>query len=173
METLKQMMLESPRFLCGVELVSTRGTMTTQETVHVRNLAAQLLHCESVDWISVTDNAGGNPTLSADHLGELLQRRGAEILIHLSAKDMNRNAVESRAWTLASLGLDNVLVLTGDYPVSGFNGVSRPVFDLDSVSLLTMLQEMNAGLRITGRQRDTCRRDIRGTPDCPLTNPRD
>jgi len=142
-------------FLVGVELVTTRGLVVQETTRKALDFGKALAARSDVDWISVTDNAGGNPTISADHLGEILAGEGAEILIHFSAKDMNRNALESRAWHLASLGLVNLLVLTGDYPVSGFNGVSRPVFDLDSVSLLTMLREMNEGLRIKGRKRDT------------------
>ncbi len=142
-------------FLLGVELVTTRGLVIQDSTRKVLDFGRHLAARPDIDWISVTDNAGGNPTISADNLGELLKEEGGEVLIHFSAKDMNRNALESRAWHLASLGLDNLLVLTGDYPVSGFNGVSRPVFDLDSVSLLTLLHQMNQGLRIKGRKRDT------------------
>ncbi len=144
-------------FLLGVELVTTRGLIVQEETRKTLRFGEELAERGDVDWISITDNAGGNPTISADNLGVRLKEAGAEVLIHFSAKDMNRNALESRAWHLASQGLNNVLVLTGDYPVAGFNGVSRPVFDLDSVSLLTMLSELNQGLRLKGRRADTYR----------------
>jgi methylenetetrahydrofolate reductase (NADPH) len=51
----------------------------------------------------------------------------------------------SRAWALASAGLENILALSGDYPAAGYRGEGRPVFDLDSVSLLQMLRQMNQG----------------------------
>jgi len=68
------------------------------------------------------------------------------VIIHLSCKDWNRNALESRAWKLASEGFENVLALSGDYPVSGYKGVAAPVFDIDSVGLLRMFSDLNDGI---------------------------
>jgi methylenetetrahydrofolate reductase (NADPH) len=68
------------------------------------------------------------------------------VIVHLSCKDWNRNALESRAWKLASEGFENVLALSGDYPVSGRKGAAAPVFDIDSVGLLRMFSDLNAGL---------------------------
>ena len=85
--------------------------------------------------------------LSPDTLGTDLVSRGQEVIIHLSCKDWNRNALESRGWKLGSEGFDNVLALSGDYPVTGHKGLAAPVFDLDSVGLLSLFSEMNEGLR--------------------------
>ena len=63
---------------------------------------------------------------------------GQEVIIHLACKDWNRNALESRGWQLASAGFDNVLALSGDYPVTGHDGLAAPVFDIDSVGLLNL-----------------------------------
>src|SRR6185295_11983313 len=71
---------------------------------------------------------------------------GKEVLIHLSCKDMNRNALESTAWAMASEGFNNILALSGDYPATGYKGAAKPVFDIDSVGLLKLLSEMNGGL---------------------------
>jgi methylenetetrahydrofolate reductase (NADPH) len=68
------------------------------------------------------------------------------VLIHLSCKDFNRNGLESAAWELSSEGFHNILTLSGDYPAGGYHGQGKPVFDIDSVGLLTMLDEMNRGL---------------------------
>ncbi|HAK93559.1 MAG TPA: methylenetetrahydrofolate reductase [Planctomycetes bacterium] len=135
-------------FCLGVELVTTRGFADKGPASKVLQFGRALAGRTDIDWLSITDNAGGNPALGAEHLGGILRDLGAEVLIHLSAKDMNRNALEGRAWTLASRGLTNVLVLTGDYPIAGFRGSARPVFDMDSVTLLAMLAAMNAGMEV-------------------------
>jgi len=136
--------LHSSRFLVGVELVSVRGSMS-DTAVRVRSLATQLVESPRVDWISITDNAGGNPQLHPQALGKPILYAGKEVVIHLTCKDLNRNALESAAWQLDSEGFHNVLAMTGDYPVSGSGGRAKPVFDLDSVSLIAMLDRMNRG----------------------------
>ena len=94
--------------------------------------------------LSITDNPGGHAMLSADTLGTDLISRGQEVIIHLSCKDWNRNALESRAWKLASEGFRNVLALSGDLPAAGYHGLPASVFDTDSVGLLKMYSEMPA-----------------------------
>ncbi|MEI9973847.1 MAG: methylenetetrahydrofolate reductase [Ignavibacteriota bacterium] len=83
--------------------------------------------------------------MSADTIGTDLVCRGQEVIIHLSCKDWNRNAIESRCWKLASEGFRNLLALSGDSPVSGYHGQSSPVFDIDSVGLLQLVSEVHDG----------------------------
>jgi methylenetetrahydrofolate reductase (NADPH) len=64
---------------------------------------------------------------------------GGQVLVHLSCRDRSRASLESLAFGLASEGLTDVLALSGDYPREGFGGLSRPVFDIDSVALLALL----------------------------------
>ena len=146
MYTLAEKLTAPHRFLLGVELVSTRGTMADRQALHARQFAAELVDSPQVDWVSITDNAGGNPQLSPMALGKPILYAGKEVLIHLSCKDFNRNGLESAAWELASEGFHNILALSGDYPAAGYHGRGKPVFDIDSVGLLTMLDEMNRGL---------------------------
>lgn len=136
-------------FLLGVELVSTRGTVTETRAGKTVAFAQDLATAPGIDWVSITDNAGGNPMLAAPALGGPFQATGREVVIHLSCKDFNRNALESEAWHLASEGFHNLLVLSGDYSGDGIGGGAKPVFDIDSVGLLTLLGKMNAGLDVT------------------------
>lgn len=146
MLTLRDMLAPPNRFRIGVELLSTRGTMADRQARGARAFATRLVQCDRVDWVSITDNAGGNPQLSPMALGKPILYAGKEVLIHLSCKDFNRNGLESAAWELASEGFHNILALSGDYPAAGYHGRGKPVFDIDSVGLLTMLGEMNRGL---------------------------
>lgn len=145
MQTLRERLLETSGFLCGVELVSIRGSMAEQRAVKARDLAALLVESPRVDWISITDNAGGNPQLAPQSLGKPILYAGKEVVIHLTCKDLNRNGLESAAWQLSSEGFHNVLAMTGDYPIGGSLGTAKPVFDLDSVSLIALLDRMNRG----------------------------
>lgn len=145
MYTLSDKLSEPSSFALGVELVTTRGTMADTQAVRARSFATQLVHCDRVDWVSITDNAGGNPQLSPMALGKPILYGGKEVLIHLSCKDFNRNGLESEAWQLSSEGFHNILALSGDYPAAGYHGRAKPVFDIDSIGLLTMLDEMNRG----------------------------
>ncbi len=51
--------------------------------------------------------------------------------------------------------MKNLLVVTGDYPVSGYEGMAKPIFDLDSVQTIRYLKEMNECLEIPGRKKGT------------------
>ncbi len=147
--TLREKLSRTSDFLIGVELVSTRGTVAETRSAKTVAFAGELAHYAPVDWVSITDNAGGNPMLAPAALGKPFQATGREVVVHLSCKDFNRNGLESEAWHLASEGFHSLLVLTGDYSGRGISGGAKPVFDIDSVGLLAMLGQMNAGLDVT------------------------
>jgi len=146
MQTLREKLEQSSRFLIGTELVSVRGGMGERSAVKARDFANQLVESPDIDWISITDNAGGNPQLAPTALGKPILYAGKEVVIHLACKDLNRNGLESEAWLLHSEGFNNILAMTGDYPIAGNGGSAKPVFDIDSVGLISMLDQMNQGL---------------------------
>jgi len=150
--SLLQKKLESPGFKIGLELVSTRGTMSDTKAMSVRNFSKALIERPEIDWISITDNAGGHPSISATALGRPILFGNKEVIIHVTCKDLNRNGLESKAWALASEGFNNILAITGDYPSSGIAGAPKSVFDIDSVGLLHLMSQLNKGIEI-GRKK--------------------
>jgi methylenetetrahydrofolate reductase (NADPH) len=144
---LRERLSQPGEFVVVAELVTTRGLITASSSRSVIETAERLASDPRVDALSITDNPGGHSMLSPDVLGTDLVEAGQEVIIHLSCKDSNRNGMESRAWKMGSLGFDNILALSGDYPVTGQRGLSAPVFDIDSVGLLRMLADMNQGVR--------------------------
>jgi methylenetetrahydrofolate reductase (NADPH) len=150
MLTLRDKLEQDARFLIGTELVSVRGTMAERSALKARAFAGELVASPDVDWISITDNAGGNPQLAPMALGKPILYAGKEVVIHLTCKDLNRNGLESEAWLLYSEGFQNILAMTGDYPVAGSGGTAKPVFDIDSVALISLLRQMNEGLEPRG-----------------------
>jgi methylenetetrahydrofolate reductase (NADPH) len=150
-KTLREKLDQTADFLLGVELLSIRGSMAEKSAVKARDFANDLVDCPAIDWISITDNAGGNPQLAPHALGKPILYAGKEVVIHMTCKDHNRNGLESDAWFLSSEGFHNILAMTGDYPVAGNEGMAKPVFDLDSVGLISMLNKMNRGFQYRRR----------------------
>src|SRR5215210_7614093 len=163
MRPLSDMLSDADHFARGVELLTTRGTMEEAKATVTRDFASELARADAIDWVSITDNAGGNPQLSPLALGKPLLYAGKEVLIHLSCKDMNRNALESTAWAMASEGFNNILALSGDYPASGYSGAAKPVFDIDSIGLLKLLSDMNNGLGVSLPSNRNQVRSLQGT----------
>ena len=143
---LSVMLENSDRFLTTVEIETSRGILMDEDSRKTMNSAQSLAEFDRVDFVSLTDNPGGNPHIRPEVLGQELLSHGREVMINLSCKDYNRNSVESRLWALDSQGFSNVLALSGDYPVGGFEGQAQPVFDIDSVGLIEMMAQMNDGL---------------------------
>jgi len=147
MQSLREKLDDRSRFLIATELVSVRGSMSESSAIKARSFSCDLAACPEIDWISITDNAGGNPQMAPLALGRPILYAGKEVVIHVTCKDQNRNGLESEAWMLNSEGFRNILAMTGDYPVSGADGLAKPVFDIDSVGLISLLNKMNQGLR--------------------------
>jgi methylenetetrahydrofolate reductase (NADPH) len=144
--SLRDALAQPGGFVVAAELVTSRGPITSEGGARVLALARDLAADPRIDVLSITDNPGGHAMLSPDALGTDLISRGQEVIIHLACKDWNRNALESRGWQLSSSGFHNVLALSGDYPIVGHRGLAAPVFDIDSVGLISLFTEMNAGL---------------------------
>lgn len=140
-------LLASDEFIHGIELVTSRGILQNEGSQTLR-FAHELMDYHLLDFISITDNPGGSPMMAPETLGLSLLKEGHNVNIHITCKDRNRNALEMRAWQFASDGFNNILALTGDYPTGGYRGIASPVFDIDSVSLISMLSDMNNGLNV-------------------------
>lgn len=100
--------------------------------------------------VTITDNPGGNPSLSPDVLGSEILENDMDVIVHFTCRDMNRAGMESRALQLMHMGMTNILALTGDYSGKGFGGQSAPVFDLDSTNLLCLFSMLNEKARKKG-----------------------
>ncbi|MDE3130672.1 MAG: methylenetetrahydrofolate reductase C-terminal domain-containing protein, partial [Acidobacteriota bacterium] len=149
MATLREKLSAPDAFVIATELVTGRGVLEQHSGQALVELAHQLARNPRIDVLSLTDNPGGNPMIAPDMLANRMRELGQEVILHIACKDMNRNGIESRAWKAASAGLDNILALTGDYPIAGQSGTAAPVFDIDSVGLLQLLSDMNEGVKET------------------------
>jgi len=143
--SLRERFADPGTFLTVVELVPWRGVLEDDIGRRARAAAEALAGDPAIDAISITDNAGGHAMASPDVLGHEIVARGSEAIVHVACRDRNRNELLSLGWRLASEGLTNLLVLSGDYPTEGYHGLAQPVFDIDSVVLLQMYSDVARG----------------------------
>ena len=103
-----------------------------------------------VHAVNVTDNQSAVMRLGSLAASVGLKQRGIEPVYQLTCRDRNRIALQSDLLTAYSLGIDNVLLLTGDHIQLGDHKEAKPVFDLDSVQLIAMAAGLRNGHDITG-----------------------
>src|SRR5450759_5278450 len=75
-------------------------------------------------------------------LAEEFLARGQDVIVHVACRDRSRNGLLSLAWELERRGVRNVLAVSGDHPTEGFEGLSRPVFDVASVGPLALYRDL-------------------------------
>jgi methylenetetrahydrofolate reductase (NADPH) len=135
--------LEKGEFFCTAELVLGRDHNMAEAETFVKDAAAQP---DGIKIISVTDLPSGNPALPPEAFVAFIKEHCLTPIAHLTAKDGNRSFLEGRLHGLARQGVENVLSLTGDAQKEGFGGKSKPVYDLDSVLLLRLINAMRPGI---------------------------
>ena len=137
------------QFVVTLELVPGRES-TGRSVDTVMGIAKDAFADGRISAVSITDNPGGNPSLSPDAIGYRIFSIGMDVIVHFTCRDMNRVGMESRALQLAMMGMKNILALTGDYSGKGFGGQGAPVFDLDSVNLQIMLMLISRRMAAAG-----------------------
>lgn len=106
-----------------------------------------------VDAINATDGSGANCHMSSVGMCALLTRRGYAMVLQVSARDRNRIAIQGDVLGAAAMGVYNILCLTGDGVEIGDHPEAKPVFDVDSMSMLGMVRGMrDDGRFLSGRK---------------------
>ena len=95
--------------------------------------------------VNVTDIQTAVMRLGSMSVCHMLVDRGIEPVFQMVCRDRNRLALQSDLLSAASLGVENVLALTGDHVVMGDHQDTKPVYDLDSVGLLKAMSNLEAG----------------------------
>ena len=108
-------------------------------------------YLRGVDAINVTDNQSSVMRLGSLAVCKVLKDNGFNPIFQMTCRDRNRIALESDLLSAAMFGIDNVLALTGDYTKLGDHPGAKPVFDLDSVSLLYTMGLLEQGKDLGGQ----------------------
>lgn len=111
-----------------------------------------------VDAFNITDQQSAVMRLGPLAASVMLKQRGAEPIFQLTCRDRNRIALQSDLLSAYAMGVENVLCLTGDYVSLGDHPDAKPVFDLDSVSLIQATKMLCEGHDMAGNE-------LQGSPD--------
>jgi len=138
--------LEAGEFVITAEVGPLKGT-STEEIEKVGDLLNG-----KVDAVNVTDQQSAVMRLGSMAICHLLLDKGLEPVFQMTCRDRNRLAIQSDLLSASVLGVTNVLSLTGDLPVLGDHPQAKPVYDLDSVQLLWVINNLNEGHDIEGNE---------------------
>jgi len=124
------------------------------------------------DAINVTDGAGARAHMSALAGASLLLQAGIEPILQMTCRDKNRLALQSEMMGAAALGIRNLLLLSGDDPKTGDQPDTKPVFDVDSRTLIETARRLrDDGTLPTGRKVSGEAGFFIGAADMPIDPP--
>lgn len=138
--------LHSGKFIITAEISPPKGTDVS------RMLRDAELLKGIADAVNVTDNQRAVMKMSPLAACGIIQGKGIETIMHITCRDRNRLALQSDLIAGHALGIRNVLVMTGDHPAKGDHEGAKPVYDVDSVQLLGILQKLNKGFDLAGNE---------------------
>ncbi len=138
--------LDEGRFVVTAEISPPKGT----DTAGLLKDASMIK--DVVDAINVTDNQRAVMRMSPAAACSILESKGYETIMHMTCRDRNRLALQSELLGAFALGIKNILVMSGDHPVKGDHGGAKPVYDMDSVQLLGLVQKLNSGFDFSGNR---------------------
>lgn len=95
-----------------------------------------------VDAVNLTDNQSAIVRMSSISSAVIVLLEGLEPVIQMTCRDRNRIAIQSDILGAAAFGIRNILCLSGDHMSTGNHPQAKPVYDLDSISLIAMVKAM-------------------------------
>ncbi|MHB9154105.1 MAG: methylenetetrahydrofolate reductase [Endomicrobiales bacterium] len=133
-------------FIVTAELFPPKGT-------DIANLLARAeLIGPLVDGINVTDNQRASMRLGSLAVSRLLREKGHEPILQMTCRDRNRIALQSDLLSASVLGIENILILSGDHPSIGEYKEVKAVYDLDPVQLLSAARMLESGADLAGKK---------------------
>jgi methylenetetrahydrofolate reductase (NADPH) len=143
--------LTAGKFAVVAEVKPPKGIALAEMLAPVKALAGK------VTAFGVPDNEHASMRLSSLAAARMVQEAGGEAILHLTCRDRNRLALESDLLGAAVLGLENLLLVSGDYVTLGDHPQAKPVYDADSVQLLQVAGGLASG-------RDSAGLELNGAP---------
>ena len=107
-------------------------------------------YLSGITAVNITDNQSSVMRMGSFPACVMLKNAGLTPILQLTCRDRNRIALQSELLGAAALGIDNILCLTGDHTKMGDHPGAKPVFDLDSVSLLHTVCQLEKGVDLGG-----------------------
>ncbi|HEV2201903.1 MAG TPA: bifunctional homocysteine S-methyltransferase/methylenetetrahydrofolate reductase [Bryobacteraceae bacterium] len=138
--------LTAGRFVAFVEILPPRGVDASKEIA-----GAKLCRAAGIDAINVPDGPRASARLSAQVTCQLIQRDAEiEAVLHFCCRDRNILSIQSELLGAHAAGIRNLICITGDPPRMGTYPDATAVFDVDSIGLITIANQLNQGLDLGG-----------------------
>ena len=119
--------------------------------IHLGHLVEEAKeYLSGITAVNVTDNQSSVMRTSTLATCAMMKQAGLTPIYQATCRDRNRLALQSDLLGAAALGIENILCLTGDHTKMGDHPGAKPVFDLDSVSLLYTASQLEKGLDLAG-----------------------
>lgn len=160
--------LDRGTFAVTVEYNPPKGTNISAVLENAKQLVGR------VHGVNVTDNTAAVVRAGSLPVCRLLYELGHDPVMQLTCRDRNRIAMQSDLMGAHMLGIRNILCLTGDYPTVGDHKDAKPVYDLDSVQMMQLVQGLNNGKDMAGNKLDGSTAFTIGaavTPEADLVGP--
>ena len=139
-------LIHEGEFVTMVEIVPPRGIDASKELD-----GAALMVSRGIHAINVPDSPRASARMSAQSLCiQIQQKTGIETILHYTCRDRNVLSIQSDLLGASSIGLKNILCLTGDPPKLGNYPDATAVFDVDAIGLVNIVNRLNHGLDIGG-----------------------
>jgi len=110
-----------------------------------------------VDAINVTDGSSAIMRACALAVAKMILEAGIDPIFQMTCRDRNRLALQADLLGASVLGIRNLLLLTGDDPKAGDHPDAKPVFDINSATLMQVARGLTQGKDMAGK-------DLAGSP---------
>ncbi len=157
--------LDSGKFVVTAEVGPPKGTDIKEMLHDAEQLKGKL------DAVNVTDNQSAVMRISSTAISKLLLDIGHEPILQMTCRDRNRIGIQSDLLGASVLGIKNVLCMTGDHPNAGDHKEAKPVYDIESVQLLRVVNALNNGKDMMGNEMQGATDFFQGAVVTPESNP--
>ena len=157
--------LNSDKFVVTAEIGPPKGT-DIQEMIHHIELLKGKVHAANV-----TDNQAAVMKVCSMAVCKIALEHGLEPILQMTCRDRNRIGLQSDLLGAYALGIRNVLCMTGDHVSAGDHKDAKPVYDIESVQLLMMVDGLNNGSDMAGNELKGATDFFQGAVVTPEANP--
>jgi methylenetetrahydrofolate reductase (NADPH) len=144
--------LNSGKFTVTAEIGPPKGTDIKEMLHHMELLRGK------IDAANITDNQSAVMRISSLAVCKLAMENGLEPILQMTCRDRNRIGLQADLLGASVLGIKNVLCMTGDHVSAGDHKQAKPVYDVESVQLLRIVDGLNNGKDMSGN-------DLKGPTD--------
>ncbi len=157
--------LESGKFMVTAEVGPPKGTDIKEMLHHIEVLKGK------IDAANVTDNQSAVMRISSLAVCQIVKENGLEPILQMTCRDRNRIGLQADLLGASVLGIESVLCMTGDHVSAGDHKAAKPVYDIESVQLLQVVDGMNNGKDMSGNDLQGSTNFFQGAVVTPEANP--